>query len=126
MKKLFQLTIVALITTNPIWQGRNVGIGMQFGGLASTNTGTIGFQFAVKTRGSGTNGLVTTTKPFTVTSTANGVTGVTDYAALPATALGPVDALVLVGITNSGLNISGTPTGGVIVSNVWIQYDTRP
>lgn len=124
-----QLTATNLSTaqnyTNLIWQGRHIGIGVSFGGQASTNTGTIGFQFAVKSRGA--SGTLTTTRPFTITSTANGTSGVTDWGVIPNYNLGPADALVLVGITNATVNVNGGfATGGVIVSNVWLQYDTRP
>ena len=106
--------------TNNIWQGRHIGIGMSFVGGASTNTGTVGFQFAVRSRA---NGVITTTKPFTITSTANGTTPVTDWAVIPNYNLGPADALVLVAITNATVNVSPS-AGSIIVSNVWLQMDT--
>lgn len=107
--------------TNNIWQGRHVGIGLSFCGNASTNTGTVGFQFAVKIHG--VNGTVTTTHPFTITSTANGITPVADWAVIPDYNLGPADALVLIGITNATVNVPPS-AGGITVSNVWIQFDT--
>ncbi|HSY16974.1 MAG TPA: hypothetical protein VK815_01510, partial [Candidatus Acidoferrales bacterium] len=66
--------------TNNIWQGRHIGIGMSFVGGGSTNTGTIGFQFAVMSKN---KGVITTTRPFTITSTVNGTTPVTDWAVIP-------------------------------------------
>ena len=106
--------------TNNIWQGRHIGIGVNFVGGASTNTGTVGFQFAVRSRA---NGVVTTTRPFTITSTANGTTPVTDWAVIPNYNLGPADALVLVAITNATVNVSPS-AGSITVSNVWLQMDT--
>src|SRR5450756_1265855 len=70
----------AQYNTNNIWQGRHIGIGMTFVGGASTNTGTVGFQFAVRSKA---NGVITTTRPFTINSTANGLTPVTDWAVIP-------------------------------------------
>lgn len=110
----------AVCVTNNIWQGRHIGIGMSFVGGASTNTGTVGFQFAVRSRA---NGVTTTTKPFTITSTANGTTPVTDWAVIPNYNLGPADALVLVAITNATVNVSPS-AGSITVSNVWLQMDT--
>ena len=110
--------------TNNIWQGRHVGIGLNFAGGASTNTGTVGFQFAVRSRGA--NGLTTTTKPFTITSTANGTAAVTDWAVIPNYNLGPADALVLTAITNASVNVNPFAGGSVVISNVWVQFDTRP
>jgi hypothetical protein len=107
-------------TTNNIWQGRHIGIGVSFVGGASTNTGTVGFQFAVRSRA---NGVITTTRPFTITSTANGTTPVTDWAVIPNYNLGPADALVLVAITNATVNVSPS-AGSITVSNVWLQMDT--
>ncbi|HEV2693424.1 MAG TPA: hypothetical protein VG347_11060 [Verrucomicrobiae bacterium] len=106
--------------TNNIWQGRHIGIGLSFVGGASTNTGTIGFQFAVRSKA---NGVITTTRPFTVTSTANGTIPVVDWAVIPNYNLGPADALVLLAITNATVNVPPS-AGGITVSNVWIQMDT--
>jgi len=105
--------------TNNVWQGKNLGIGVSFVGTAATNTGTVGFQFAVRSQH---NGVITTTKPFTITSTANGTNPVTDWAVIPAINLGPADALVLLSITNAAVNV--IPPGSIIVSNVWLQMDT--
>jgi hypothetical protein len=110
--------------TNRVWQGRHLGIGMSFAGGSATNTGTIGFQFAVLENG--TNNLKSTTRPFTFTSTANGTTPVIDWAVLPNYTLGPADSLVLAGITNAAVNVNPAAAGCVTVSNVWIQTDTRP
>lgn len=110
--------------TNRIWQGRHLGIGMSFAGGSATNTGMIGFQFAVMENG--VNQLKSTTRPFTITSVANGATPVIDWAVLPDFTLGPADALVLLGITNAAVNVNPAAVGSVTVSNVWIQTDTRP
>jgi len=110
--------------TNRVWQGRHLGIGLSFVGGSATNTGMIGFQFAVLVNG--LNQLKSTTRPFTITSAANGVTPVLDWAVLPNYTLGPADALVLVGITNAAVNVNPAAAGSVTVSNVWIQTDTRP
>ena len=110
--------------TNRVWQGRHLGIGMSFVGGSATNTGLIGFQFAVMENG--VNQLKSTTQPFTITSVANGATPVLDWAVLPDYTLGPADALVLVGITNAAVNVNPAAAGSVTVSNVWIQTDTRP
>ncbi len=110
--------------TNRVWQGRHLGIGMSFAGGSPTNTGTIGFQFGVVINGA--NNLKTTTRPFTITSTANGTTPVIDWAVLPNYTLGPADSLVLLGITNAAVNVNPVAAGSVTVSNVWIQTDTRP
>jgi hypothetical protein len=112
------------IVTNRVWQGRHLGIGLQFAGGSATNTGTIGFQFGVMFRGA--NGLVTTTRPFTINSTANGTALVNDWAVLPNYTLGPADAIVLLGITNAMVNVNPVLAGSVTVSNVWLQFDTRP
>jgi hypothetical protein len=116
--------LAAQYYTNRIWQGRNVGIGVTFAGGSATNTGGIGFQFGVLI--GGTNGFKTTTRPFTITSTANGVTPVTDWSVLPNYTLGPADALVLLGVTNAAVNVNPVAAGSVTVSSVWIQTDTRP
>jgi hypothetical protein len=110
--------------TNRVWQGRHLGIGLSFGGGSATNTGLIGFQFAVLANG--VNQLKSTTRPFTITSVANGTAPVVDWAVLPNYTLGPADALVLVGITNAAVNVNPAAAGSVTVSNVWIQTDTRP
>jgi hypothetical protein len=110
--------------TNRLWQGRHLGIGMSFTGGSATNTGGIGFKFAII--GNGVNALKSTTTPFIVTSTANGATQVIDWAVLPNYTVGPADALVLVGITNAAVNVNPAAAGSVTVSNVWIQTDTRP
>jgi len=75
--------LAAQYSTNRVWQGRNVGIGVTFAGGSATNTGGIGFQFGVLIGGA--NGLKSTTRPFTITSTANGTTPVTDWACSPTT-----------------------------------------
>lgn len=111
-------------STNRIWQGRHIGVGMSFTGGSATNTGTIGFQFAVMVNGA--NNLKSTTRPFTITSTATGAAQVIDWAVLPNYTLGPADSLVLVGITNSAVNVNPNPGGSVTVNSVWIQSDTRP
>ena len=111
-------------STNRVWQGRHLGIGMSFVGGSATNTGLIGFQFAVLENG--VNQLKSTTRPVTITSVANGATPVVDWAVLPDFTLGPADALVLVGITNAAVNVNPAAAGSVTVSNVWIQTDTRP
>jgi len=111
-------------TTNRIWQGRNIGIGMSFVGGSATNTGTIAFQFGIVANGA--NALKTTTRPFTVVSTANGTTPVIDWAVLPNYTLGPADSIVLLGITNSLANVNPVAAGSVTVNSVWIQTDTRP
>ena len=110
--------------TNRIWQGRHIGIGMSFVGGSATNTGTIGFQFGVVANG--VNALKSTTRPFTITSTANGATQVIDWAVLPNYTLGPADSIVLLGITNSAANVNPVAAGSVTVNSVWIQTDTRP
>lgn len=115
---------VGLYNTNRIWQGRHLGIGMSFVGGSATNTGTVGFQFGVQFKGP--NGFITTTKPFTVTSMANGMTPVADWAVLPNYTIGPADSLVLLGITNAAVNVNPAASGSVVVSNVWLQTDTRP
>jgi len=109
----------AQYATNTVWQGRNLGVGVSFVGTAATNTGTIGFQFAVRSQH---NSVSTTTKPFTITSTANGTNPVSDWAVIPGYNLGPADALVLVAVTNSTVNVSSGSS--IIVSNVWLQMDT--
>lgn len=111
-------------TTNRIWQGRHIGIGMSFAGGSTTNVGTIGFQFGVVANG--VNALKTTTRPFTITSTVNGSTPVIDWAVLPNYTLGPADSIVLLGITNATANVNPNPGGSVIVNSVWVQTDTRP
>lgn len=114
-----------LYNTNRIWQGKHLGIAATFWGGASSNNGTIGFQFAVLTRGA--NGVMTTTKPFTFTSTANGTTPVNDWFVLPSYTVGPADAIALVGITNAAVNVNATyPAGSITVSNLWLETDTRP
>lgn len=115
---------VGQYNTNRIWQGRHLGIGMSFVGGSVTNTGTVGFQFGVQFKG--INGFITTTKPFTITSTANGTTPVADWAVLPNYTVGPADSLVLLGITNAAVNVNPVAAGSIIVSNVWLQTDTRP
>jgi hypothetical protein len=111
--------------TNRVWQGRNIGIGMSFWGGNASNNGTIGFQFGVVAQGA--NAQKTTTRPFTITSTVNGTTPVIDWAVIPATTLGPADSLILLGITNAAVNVNvGAAASSVLVSNLWLQTDTRP
>lgn len=116
--------VVGQFNTNRIWQGRHLGIGMSFVGGSATNTGIVGFQFGVQFKGA--NGFITTTKPFTVISTANGTTPVADWAVLPNYTVGPADSLVLLGITNATVNVNPSAAGSITVSNVWLQTDTRP
>jgi len=112
-------------TTNRIWQGRNLGIGMSFVGGSATNTGTIGFQFGVVSGGA--NAQKTTTKPFVITSTVNGTTAVVDWAVLPNNLVGPADSLVLLGVTNALANVNPAGTNGSVYNvQVWLQTDTRP
>jgi len=114
-----------LYNTNRVWQGKNLGISMAFTGGAASNTGTIGFQFAVLTRGSG--GLMTTTHPFTLTSTVTGTTPVVDWGVIPSYTVGPADCIALVGITNSPVNVNATyPAGSVTVSSLYLETDTKP
>ena len=110
--------------TNRLWQGKNLGIGMAFAGGSATNTGTVGFQFGVQIHG--VNGQLSTTRPFTITSTANGTTPVVDWGVLPSYTVGPADCLVLLGITNAAVNVNPAAAGSVTISNVWLQMDTRP
>jgi len=113
-----------LYATNRLWQGKNLGIGLSLAGGSATNTGTIGFQFGVQIHG--VNGQLTTTRPFTVTSTANGTNPVVDWGVIPSYNIGPADAIVLLGITNAAVNVNPAAAGSVTVSNVWLQMDTRP
>ena len=114
-----------LYVTNRVWQGKNLGISMVFAGGAASNTGVIGFQFAVLTRGS--SGVMTTTHPFTLTSTATGTTPVVDWGVIPYTTIGPADSIALVGITNATVNVNATyPAGSVTVSNLYLETDTKP
>ena len=116
---------VGLYNTNRIWQGKNLGIAMAFSGGAASNNGTIGFQFAVLTHG--INGQMTTTHPFTLTSTVTGTTAVVDWGVIPSYTVGPADAIALIGITNATVNVNATyPGGSVTVSNLWLETDTRP
>jgi len=114
-----------LYVTNRVWQGKNLGISMVFAGGAASNNGVIGFQFAVLTRGY--NGVMTTTHPFTLTSTATGTTPVVDWGVIPSYTVGPADSIALVGITNATVNVNATyPAGSVTVSNLYLETDTKP
>jgi hypothetical protein len=100
-------------------QGRNLGIGMQYYGANATNTGTVGFQFGLKY---GTNTLLTTTKPITLTSAANGTTTVIDWGVIPAYTIGPADSIVLLGVTNN--TFTGSGVGNITISNVFLQWQS--
>jgi hypothetical protein len=110
--------------TPRLWQGRHFGIGVQYFGNSTTNTGTIGFLFGVQVHGAG--GPITTTKPFVFTSTANGTNPVVDWGVFPSYTLGPADCLVLLGVTNAAVNVNPLAAGSITLSNVWLQTDTRP
>lgn len=113
----------SLLVTNTIPNGKTLGIGLVFSGQSSTNTGVIGFQFQAVYGGTGN--ILSTTKTFTVTSTANGTTPVNDWVVVPNSTFGPVNGLVLTSITNAAVNVNGSYTdGGVLVSNVYVQYGT--
>ncbi len=116
--------LIGQYNPNRVWQGKNLGIGMSFIGGSATNTGVIAFQFGVQIHGG--NGQFTTTRPFTVTSTANGTNPVVDWAVLPSYTVGPADGLLLLGVTNAAVNVNPAAAGSVTVNNVWLQTDTRP
>jgi len=113
-----------LYVTNRLWQGKNLGIGLSLVGGSATNTGTIGFQFGVQIHG--VNGQLTTTRPFTITSTANGTNPVLDWAVLPSYTVGPADCLMLLAVTNAAVNVNPAAAGSVTISSVWLQMDTKP
>jgi hypothetical protein len=115
----------SVLITNYIPQRQHIGVGVAFGGQNASNTGTVGLQWAPLW--GGTNKLKSTTKTITTTHTANGTTAVLDWAIITDSALGPPDALVLVGITNAVVNVnSSSPAGGILFSNspasVWLQW----
>lgn len=114
-----------LYNTNRVWQGKNLGISMVFAGGASSNNGSIIFEFAVLTRGP--SGVMTTTHPFNLSSTANGTTPVIDWGVIPSTVLGPADCIALIGISNAAVNVNATyAAGSLTVSNLYLETDTRP
>ncbi|HEY5041307.1 MAG TPA: hypothetical protein VIK53_04835, partial [Verrucomicrobiae bacterium] len=95
----------ANLVTNIVHQGAILGVGVGYCGGASTNTGTVGFQFDLIY---GTNSMTTTSHPFTATSKANGTTAVVDWFVFPNTTLGPLTKVVLDTITNAAVNVNGS------------------
>lgn len=110
----------AVLVTNLFTPAKHLGVGVVLVGGDATNNGVVGLQFNAVF--AGTNNLKTTTKPITITTTANGTTVVRDWIPVPDYTAGPCPGLVLGTITNAAVNIGTGPTNSIIVSNAWLEY----
>lgn len=110
----------SMLITNAVGVRKHIAIGCVFNGVA-TNTGVVGVPFYPTY--AGTNNIKGTTPLFTATFTATGSNAVAGYYVVPDYTLGPCDGLVAGAITNAANNVSGTLTGGITMSNLWVQFN---